>query len=237
MLPSQHLQELDELAGWYWWHVHRSRCAADEAKGSVSAYLDLGCGPGATTRRIADRLGCERVVGLDFDPRLSEPCRRNRVEFKKADLERGELPLQGRRFDFFTALDVLEHLDEPRRLLEALKPSLAPGARGVVTVPAFPFLFSVWDERLGHRRRYRRAGLKALFDAAGYRVLRQTYLYSFAFLPAVLLRRGKSGGSEFPHVPGWLNSALIAAGDAERALTRFCPAPFGTSLLAVVTPL
>lgn len=228
MLPEAHLADLDRLASSYWWHVVRTRHVAAAVGGRVRGYLDLGCGPGATTREVAKAVGAERVVGVDFDPRLAEPCRKNGVDFKKADLEKGVLALGGERFDLWTALDVLEHLDDPSQLLRGLKPALNQGAVGVVTVPAFPFLFSDWDRALGHRRRYTMGALRALFKECGYRIEDMRFLYGFAFLPAVLRRKKKAGNAEFPKVPGWLNGALIAAGTYEP------PLPFGTSLLAVV---
>ena len=228
MLPEAHLADLDRLASTYWWHVVRTRHVAAAVDGPVRSYLDLGCGPGATTREVAKAVGASRVVGLDFDPRLKDPCRKNGVDFKQADLEKGDLALSGERFDFWTAMDVLEHLDDPGRLLRALKPALAEGAVGVVTVPAFPLLFSDWDRALGHRRRYTRQALRALLTDAGYDVLDMRHLYGFAFLPALWRRKKKAGNAEFPKVPAWLNSALIAAGTHEPAL------PFGTTLLAAV---
>lgn len=228
MLPEAHLADLDALASSYWWHVVRTRHVAGAVDGSVRSYLDLGCGPGATTREVARAVGASRVVGLDFDPRLKDPCRKNGVEFHQADLEKGVLALSGERFDFWTAMDVLEHLNDPAELLRGLRPSLAEGAVGVVTVPAFPFLFSDWDRALGHRRRYTRGTLRELLEGAGYTIHTMRFLYGFAFLPAILRRKKKAGNAEFPRVAAPLNAFLKFAGTHEP------PMPFGTTLLAVV---
>lgn len=227
-LPEAHLKELDELASSYWWHVARTRHVAAAVDGPVKSYLDLGCGPGATTREVARALGASRVVGMDFDPSLAEPCRRHGVEFHKADLEKGALALSGERFDFWTAMDVLEHLDDPRQLLRGVKPALARGATGVVTVPAFPYLFSDWDRALGHRRRYTWSALTGLLEGEGYVIHEMRYLYGFAVIPALWRRRKKAGNAEFPKVKPWLNTLLTAWASNEP------PMPCGTSLMAVV---
>ncbi len=254
LMPREHLEELDRLAGNYWWHVHRAETVAAlvarfAPRPNLSSYLDVGCGPGATTRQIAAKLEASgrlspgaAVAGLDFDARLEPACQSHGVKLVVADLAAGAVPPLGRRFALFTALDVLEHLDEPRRLLSALKPQLSDGALGVIAVPAFQFLFSQWDRAAGHRRRYDAAALKSLLEEAGFTVVWQSYLYSFAMLPALMRRRVLKAANaekklEFPKIPAWLNASLKAAGALERFYLKSCPMPLGTSALAVVRPV
>jgi 2-polyprenyl-3-methyl-5-hydroxy-6-metoxy-1,4-benzoquinol methylase len=252
LMPQQHLEELDRLAAEYWWHVHKTETvaalAARFSEKTISSYIDVGCGPGATTRQIALKLEAAgrlspgaAVAGLDFDARLSAACRSHGVALTVADLAADAVPPLERRFEFFTALDVLEHLEDPRRLLAALKPQLTEDCVGVIAVPAFQYLFSDWDRAAGHFRRYEAAGLKSLLESAGYRVLWQSYLYSFAMLPALMRRRVLKSAEaeknlEFPKIPSWLNASLKAVGALERAYLKVCPMPFGTTALAVVTP-
>ena len=252
LMPQEHLEELDRLAGGYWWHVHKAETvaalAARFSDKAFSSYIDVGCGPGATTRQVALKLEASgrlspgaAVAGLDFDARLSAACQSHGVALTVADLAAGEVPPLARRFDFFTALDVLEHLQEPQRLLAALKPQLAQDCVGVIAVPAFQFLFSDWDKAAGHFRRYEAAGVKSLLETAGYKVLWQSYLYSFAMLPAMMRRRVLETAEaemnlEFPKIPAWLNASLKAAGALERAFLKVGRLPFGTTALAVVRP-
>jgi ubiquinone/menaquinone biosynthesis C-methylase UbiE len=50
--------------------------------------LDLGCGPGQTTRLIAERYGCE-VIGIDLDPAMIEEAKIRTVgnQFKRTQFE------------------------------------------------------------------------------------------------------------------------------------------------------
>jgi len=252
-MPPAHLEELDTLAATYWWHVHRARTVAElvarfSPGRGLASYLDVGCGPGATTRVIADRLAAggqlgkdATVAGLDFDPSLAEPCKKHGVRFTVCDLGSGKVPPLERAFELFTALDVLEHLKSPELLLKALRPRLAPGSIGVIAVPAYQWLFSDWDRAAGHERRYDASSLKALLTGAGFELVWQSYLYSFAMPPALVRRRVMRSVEgekklEFPKVPGWLNGALNLAGSAERLWLKAAPLPFGTSALAVVRP-
>ena len=77
--------------------------------------LDVGCGEGIVTERLADVSGAT-VVGVDLgDPTLSEHWRRrksDRVSFRPASAY--ELPFDDDSFDCVCALEVLEHLERPR---------------------------------------------------------------------------------------------------------------------------
>jgi 2-polyprenyl-3-methyl-5-hydroxy-6-metoxy-1,4-benzoquinol methylase len=81
--------------------------------------LDVGCGEGVLTERIATRLDRGRVVGIDLeDPALAaEWARRKRpnLEFHAMSAER--LAFEDNEFDVATALEVLEHVDDPEAVL------------------------------------------------------------------------------------------------------------------------
>lgn len=66
--------------------------------------------------------------------------------------------------------EVLEHVDEPARLLRNALAFVAPGARVVITVPGGPM--SAFDRAIGHRRHYKRRDLERLLAEVGLTVLR-----------------------------------------------------------------
>ncbi len=71
-------------------------------------------------------------------------------------------PFSDNFFDLLTAFDVLEHLpDDNKAVLEFMR-VLKPGGFLVLTVPAFPFLYSSHDRKLNHYRRYTIASLRTL---------------------------------------------------------------------------
>jgi 2-polyprenyl-3-methyl-5-hydroxy-6-metoxy-1,4-benzoquinol methylase len=89
---------------------------AQAAPGSV---LDVGCGEGVLTHRWAEQLGERRVVGIDLeDPKLRvEWATRERanLEFQASGGER--LPFAPAEFSLVAAIEVLEHVPDPRRTL------------------------------------------------------------------------------------------------------------------------
>jgi SAM-dependent methyltransferase len=64
--------------------------------------------------------------------------------------------------------EVIEHVDQPERLLSNAMQYLAPGCLLVVTVPGGPM--SAFDHHIGHRRHYSSDDLTQLLAAVGLRV-------------------------------------------------------------------
>lgn len=102
--------------------------------------LDLACGAGPQLALYARRV--ERAVGVDIQAeRLALAAELlGRLRVGSAHLVRADvtaLPLPDRAFDRAIAIDVIEHLDEPTRLLAEAHPVLVESGRLLVTVPAF----------------------------------------------------------------------------------------------------
>ncbi len=101
--------------------------------------LEVGCGPGAVVRRLAQRTsGRNPIVAVDVNRYLlgeaDALARRDGVdgmiEFKEADAE--HLPFEGNRFDVTLACTVLEEGDADRMLAELVRVTTPGGRVGVV---------------------------------------------------------------------------------------------------------
>jgi 2-polyprenyl-3-methyl-5-hydroxy-6-metoxy-1,4-benzoquinol methylase len=81
--------------------------------------LDVGCGEGVLTYRWAEQLGERRIVGIDLeDPKLrGEWALRQRRNLEFRATPAAELPFASGEFDVAAAIEVLEHLADPRRTL------------------------------------------------------------------------------------------------------------------------
>jgi 2-polyprenyl-3-methyl-5-hydroxy-6-metoxy-1,4-benzoquinol methylase len=86
------------------------------APGSV---LDVGCGEGVVTERIATRLDPVRVIGIDLEDAKLEAewalRKRPNLEFRAMPAER--LAFEDDEFDLVSALEVLEHVEDPEVVL------------------------------------------------------------------------------------------------------------------------
>ena len=81
-----------------------------------TSVLDVGCGEGVLTFEWAERLGDGRVVGIDLeDEKLrAEWARRRRPNLEFRAEEATRLPFADDEFDMATAIEVLEHVPDPR---------------------------------------------------------------------------------------------------------------------------
>ena len=83
--------------------------------------LDVGCGEGVVTERIADSTGADTVgVDLGTDELQDEWRRRERGHLAFRPASAYDLPFEDGSFDLVCALEVLEHLERPRDALAEL---------------------------------------------------------------------------------------------------------------------
>jgi SAM-dependent methyltransferase len=234
----------------YWWHVGKRAIVyglldrfGRKRKVAGRRALDVGCGTGLNLDHLS-RLA--QPVGTDYYEEALQFCReRGHTMLCKADA--AELPFGEGFFDIITALDVIEHLDDDVIALRELRRVLRPGGVAVISVPAYPVLWTYWDDILGHRRRYTTRTLRAAIEKAGLEVLKVSYSNMLTLFPATGVRILKAllhkasetrreprvPESDFVPLPAWLNGALIAYYRLEAWALRRINLPFGLSVACV----
>lgn len=219
---------------------HKARCAIVEgalrrhglAGGRV---LDVGCGRGimlAHLRRAGiDAIGCEPSPLAPVPPELA-PFVARETALEQLD------PGESASVQAALLLDVIEHLPDPVAMLASVRERL-PALRGLVlTVPARMSLWTAYDARLGHYRRYRRSLLLEQLEAAGLEALEVGYFFHGLY-PALrllgILRHSRSERFRAPR-GAWLPFHAAVA-RYFRLEERLCPGWVpGSSLLAVARP-
>jgi SAM-dependent methyltransferase len=128
--------------------------------------LEVGAGMGATTSLLCSGKQ-ERWLCLEPDPNLAAALQskiRNGEVPSCCEARTGtlsDLPAE-LRFDTLLYLDVLEHiLDDRGELQEAVR-RLNESGNLIVVAPAFFRLFSAFDSKLGHFRRYTKKTIAAI---------------------------------------------------------------------------
>jgi ubiquinone/menaquinone biosynthesis C-methylase UbiE len=121
--------------------------------------LDVGCGTGAATRTLAQRVAPNgRVTGIDPSGELLKITRElvdraglgGLIELKQADCR--ELPFPDASFDAVMAATTLSHVDGPERALAEMVRVTRPGGRvGVFDVDGDLTLFAHPDRELTRR--------------------------------------------------------------------------------------
>jgi len=120
--------------------------------------LELGTGPGTVTRILHDK-GC-KVTGVEMDPDTLATCAPFCERTLQANLEDPLWwqPLEGEKFEVIICADVLEHLRDPRPLLEKLPVFLRDGGCVLMSLPNASHL-TIVASLLGGRFPYQKNGL------------------------------------------------------------------------------
>jgi len=230
----------------YWWYRARSALlerALGAYVGEPGRLLDVGSADGPSVGWLRGR-GFR--VPLDLDPR---------------GLDAGgvcgsatALPFAERSFDVVAAFDVIEHCADEHRALREIHRVLTPGGRFLMSVPAYQWAWTSFDDANHHHRRYTRARALAAVTSAGFEVQRATYIFGATF-PAfaadrlrtrVKERASRPAGRtdaepveaeepQLPEVSSGVERLLLAACRAEERWLGRGNLPFGSSVVVAAT--
>lgn len=138
--------------------------------------LEIGCGAGDLLVHLAAEGFEPSCVETSPEARAEASGRFLRARVDVSPAERLE-DVEG-NFEVIVACEVLEHIRDDEAALREWASRLVPGGRLLLTVPAHARRFGPSDAWAGHCRRYDRADLERLAEAAGVRIER---LLCYAF--------------------------------------------------------
>lgn len=227
----------------HWWFAARREILREQLRrldmGPQPSILEIGSGTGANLDLLSE---FGTVTGFEMSPdalQMSVQC--ESVRSGRSQVVRGRCPQEMHKleglYDAVCLFDVLEHLDDDIEGLKSITNVLRPGGRVLMTVPAYPWLWSTHDQQLHHRRRYTARTLTSACASAGLDVTElshfNTLLFPLALVQRVLSKTTGSSpaGTRTPH-PG-LNNVLRAIFASEKWLLGKVALPFGLSLFAV----
>lgn len=121
------------------------------------------------------------------------------------------------RFDAVLMLDVLEHIENDREFLsDVVTRQLSGDGWLLMSVPAWPSLFSAHDVKLKHFRRYTPGQARALLETAGLEIVRSGGLFHLllaARLASVAVARyRKPPLDQAAEVADWRAGAVLTQG-------------------------
>ena len=157
-----------------------SHSLAIKATPSGATVLDLACGTGFMAAELSEK-HC-RVTGVDRFP----PTINVFDQFIRHDLDNGELPDGIGIYDIILALDCIEHLNAPERLMADLrKKCFSERTRLILTTPNIGFMITRVGLLLGefnygiegildltHKRLFTFRSIRRLLEQEGYRLLK-----------------------------------------------------------------
>ena len=119
---------------------------------AYDSILDAGSGPGVFSFEMARRYPNARILGIDVLKEAIEACGHiaarigyHNVRFKQTSIEDLE---EKAAFDLILSVDILEHVEDDRKVLCGLYEAAAPGGALVLHVPALYRRYPVWKKSL-----------------------------------------------------------------------------------------
>jgi phospholipid N-methyltransferase len=132
--------------------------------------------------------------------------------------------------DSIIYINVLEHIEDDSAELQIINKTLCDKGRVLIFVPALPFLFSSFDRKIGHFRRYTKKDLEQKCRDAGFNLLLSRYFDVAGIFPWFLKYRLLNSTS--------MESSMVQLYDrlvvpTAKSLENFVPPPIGKNLLIV----
>lgn len=147
--------------------------------------LDLGCNDGTFSKVILDTSKAKSLMGIDVVKKTVKWANKHwkkngKMRFKVADAH--NLSLKANTFDAVFALEMLEHVYDPLKVLTEARRVLKKGGYGVFLVPSdsglFRFVWFLWLKfyprgkiwRETHIQTYRNNYLPKIVKKAGFKI-------------------------------------------------------------------
>lgn len=230
------------------WFRHRNHCIVAAAQrhltGLTGPIFDVGGGNGFVAQGLQSA-GFE-VVLIEPGIHGARNARRRGLAHvicgttEASGLAKGTLPAIG-------LFDVVEHIEDDVAFLKSMGSLLVAGGKLLLTVPAYPLLWSGEDVSAGHFRRHTKKTIADALSLAGLELTFVSYFFRPLPIPIFLLRtlpfrlgfdRGPDGVKKAARehalrtgtLSRWLDSAFS---EEIRILTRGDAMRFGGSLIAV----
>ena len=180
------IKEIDILKGdigqhWYYRAKAQALCKwINQMQPKI--ILDVGAGSGFFSSYLLEKSPAQEAwcVDINYDADSEVTCADKPLHFRKSV---GELDA-----DLVLFMDVLEHVEDDVGLLMEYAAKIPKGAKILVSVPAFNFLWSGHDVFLGHYRRYTLKEVRDVLKKAGLSVIDGGYFYGFVFPIAASIR-------------------------------------------------
>jgi 2-polyprenyl-3-methyl-5-hydroxy-6-metoxy-1,4-benzoquinol methylase len=178
----------NEKAPDYFSNIRKDLINLIDANAKDLKILEVGAAYGETLYYLKQNGIAAEVVGVDiFEDKKNKQNYKPLDRFIFGDIEKIELPEYLQHFDLILLPDVLEHLFEPKSVLETLKKYLKEDGKIIISMPNIRYYSALYKivfkgdfryEESGifdytHVRFYCRKNIQELLETAGYKVLKQ----------------------------------------------------------------
>lgn len=181
--------------------------------------LEFGAGKGEFIFRFTDVSEVELSaieVDSDYSAKLSEKVK----VYNSLNEVEGEL-------DGIYLIDVLEHIEDDAQILRQFYTKLKKNGRLFIYVPARMELYSAFDKRIGHFRRYSLKQINELVTEAGFKIHTSRYHELLGYFASGLNKLFNRSGDLNPNAVKMYDVLLVPVTNMVERLTKV---PIGKSI-------
>lgn len=200
--PDWYFRSLKENILQNYWHNRRFDEVEKMIEPTGGKVLDIGSADGTFSKVIFDKSKADELIGIDVlkssvDWANKHWKKNKNMKFRVADAH--ELPFKSNTFNAVFALEVLEHVYEPLKVLKEVKRVLKKGGYAVFLVPTDVVWFRVlwdyvwtktkgkiWDDT--HIQSYRKDYLVKVSKKAGFKI-EKNKKFILGMLQAIKVRK------------------------------------------------
>ncbi len=98
-------------------------------------FLDLGCGDGFFTVKLANAIGAQKIHGIDISQQAVKMARMNGVDARALDIDEKNVPYKSESIDFIFCGNLIELVADADHLLEEIHRTLKKDGTVIMTFP------------------------------------------------------------------------------------------------------
>ena len=147
---------------------------------------EVGCGSGIVQYQVEQKYD-RAVDGFDLNEQALRKNLSNKSKVFCYNIFDNNSNLEG-AYDMLLLMDVIEHIEDEDLFIEALAKMIPGDGYLAVNVPALQSLYSVYDEQVGHIRRYNYKSLNRAFAKHGFTTVKWSY-WGLPLTPLLVIRK------------------------------------------------
>lgn len=158
----------------------------------LNTVLDFGAGVGHLTSKIIQHKNVTKINAIDISEKLVLYMQERFQKNKKVVPSTNSLnDFSINTFDTIYALDVLEHIQNDSKIIQDMERILKPQGKILFVVPAHQLLYSDFDRKIGHYRRYEKIDLLNKLRQSGLIIERIQYWNTLGYVIISMLKKMK----------------------------------------------
>jgi len=124
----------------------------------------LEVGPGNCVHLNNYLKTAKNITLVEATPKYFNLLKKRNKKNKKVQIKKNLRQLKKSKFDTILYLDVIEHIENDENEIREAYKLLKKKGTLIICVPAFQFLYSLYDKKIGHFRRYSKKNFRKLLE-------------------------------------------------------------------------